>query len=172
MIYQKGPLVYLTTAKEFALDAFEIYALNYLLKPLEKERFFEVLDRVTRQLMERVRKTVSVKTKEGVRQLLLDDIVYTELVRRCCCYHLKDGSTVVANQQRVSFAEIMQPLLQDEMFCRCGASFVINLYYVKMVNKDRVQFRNDKELMLPKSAHGTVLAAWFDYWMRGAAGDE
>lgn len=165
---KKALIVYVTTSRDFAIDAYSVYAFNYLVKPLAKDKLYEVLEDAVKILSERQNKAVSVKTKNGVQQLLFDDIIYTELVDRCCCYYLKDGSVIVANQQRASFTDIMMPLLKDSRFCRCGASFVLNLYYVKSINKDCVTFRNGTELnSLPKNACSNVLSTWLDYWMEG-----
>ena len=164
----KGMIIYLTSSPEYALDSFDTNPYHYLVKPVEKKQMESVLNKVFYILAEKQNKAISVKTKDGVKRILLDDIVYIELVNRSSCYHLKDGQIVVGNQQRVSFTEMMLPLLKDERFCRCGASFVLNLHHVKVVNKDEVHFSNGKKLLsLPKSACVTVLSEWLDYWMKG-----
>ncbi len=165
---EKGMLVYLTTSKEFALDSFETNPYYYLVKPVKEEQFFSVFEKAFRILNDRQGKAISLKTKDGVKRILFDDIVYVELVNRSACYYLKDGQSVKGNQQRISFAEMMLPLLQDRRFCRCGASFVVNLYHVKGINKDEVHFLNGKKLFdLPKMACATVLTQWLDYWVEG-----
>ena len=164
----KGIIIYLTTSKEYALDSFDTNPYHYLVKPVDKMKMNTILDKVFYMLTEKKNKGISVKTKEGVKRICLDDIIYVELVNRNICYHLKDGQLVVGNQQRVSFTEMMLPILKDERFCRCGASFVLNLHYVKLVNKDEVHFSNGEELLtLPKSACAMVLSEWLDYWVEG-----
>lgn len=164
----RGIIIYLTISKEYALDSFETNPYHYLVKPVEQKKMDAVLDQVFYTLTEKQNKGISVKTKEGVKRIRLDDIIYIELVNRNICYHLKDGQIVVGNQQRMSFTEMMLPLLKDERFSKCGASFVLNLHYVKLVNKEEVHFSNGEELLsLPKSACATVLSEWLDYWMEG-----
>lgn len=165
---QRGLIIYLTTSKDFALDAYEVEPFHYLLKPVEKDKFFSVLDKAMAILTARRNRAISVKTKDGIRQIFFDDILYVEFAERCCHYYLKDGNVVVANQLRASFTDIMLPLLRDERFCRCGASFVLNLHYVQSVDKAAVWFRNtEKSVCLPKNAAATLLSAWLDYWMEG-----
>ena len=163
---KRGLILYLTTSKDFALDAYSAEPFHYLIKPVEKDRMFSVLDKATDILKERRGKAVSVKTKEGVQQLLFDDILYVAYEDRSCHYYLKDGTVVIANQLRASFTDIMLPLLKDDRFCKCGASFVLNLYYVQTVDKDAVRLRNKEEpVYLPKNAAALLLPAWLDYWM-------
>lgn len=42
---KRAIIIYLTTAKEFSLDAFSVNAFSYLVKPFEKENLFEELDK-------------------------------------------------------------------------------------------------------------------------------
>ncbi|HUF26218.1 MAG TPA: LytTR family DNA-binding domain-containing protein [Gemmatimonadaceae bacterium] len=42
------PVIFVTAYDEYALDAFEVHALDYLLKPVNRERFGEAIDRVVR----------------------------------------------------------------------------------------------------------------------------
>ena len=164
----KGMIIYLTTAKEYALDSFDTNPYHYLVKPVDKEKMDMILDKVFYILAEKKNKSISVKTKEGVKRICLDDIIYIELVNRNICYHLKEAETIVGTQQRKSFMEMMTPVLTDNRFCKCGASCVLNLHQVKLVNKTEVYFSNGQNLLsVPKSACTSVLSAWLDYWMEG-----
>ena len=40
----KGKIVFLTSSKEHALDAFDVDALQYMIKPIEEEKLFSVLN--------------------------------------------------------------------------------------------------------------------------------
>ena len=163
---KRGLIVYLTTSKDFALDAYSVQPFHYLIKPVEKDSLFAVLDKATAILKDRHTKAISVKTKNGTIQILFDSIVYVEFADRSCHYHLKDGSVVVGNQLHASFSESMSPLLKDDRFCRCGASFVLNLFYIAAVEKDYIRFRNtDKTLYLPRAASNSLMPIWLDYWM-------
>ena len=163
---KRGLIIYLTTSKDFALDAYSVQPFHYLIKPVEKDSLFAVLDKATAILKDRHTKAISVKTKDGTIQILFDSIVYVEFADRCCHYHLKDSNVVIGNQLHASFSESMSPLLKDGRFCRCGASFVLNLFYISAIEKELVRFRNsDKTLYLPRAASNTLMPLWLDYWM-------
>ncbi len=53
-------VVFVTAHDDYALRAFEVHALDYLLKPFSESRFHEVMQRVRRQMEHGVRETVSV----------------------------------------------------------------------------------------------------------------
>ena len=164
----RGLIIYLTTERDFALDAYCVHPFHYLIKPLQPHTLFAVLDKAMDILLGQRNRAVTVKTKDGVSRLLLDDILYVEFTDRCCRYHLSDGTDALTNQQRISFAEATLPLLKDDRFYRCGASFVVNLHHVKTVNKNQVHFRGQTApVYLPKNAGAQLLSAWLDYWMKG-----
>ncbi len=48
----RGRLIFLTTSREHALDAFGVEALQYLVKPITEEMLFSVLDRFLREINE------------------------------------------------------------------------------------------------------------------------
>jgi two-component system LytT family response regulator len=64
--------IFVTAYDQYALDAFEAHALDYLLKPIEEERFEEALDRARRQL-ERVEADALNEQLRGVLQEYADD---------------------------------------------------------------------------------------------------
>lgn len=73
-----GEIIYLTTSPDYAIDSYSVRAFFYLLKPIEEERLFEVLDAAFEKLNERRSKAVLVTTKDGPRRILLDQILYVE----------------------------------------------------------------------------------------------
>ena len=163
---RQGLIIYLTTSKDFALDAYSVQPFHYLIKPVSRENLFEVLDKAVPILTERVNKAVCVKSKRGSMRIMFDDIVYVEYIDRCCNFHLKNGDVIIATQQRTSFADSMKPILKDERFFRGGASFVLNLHYISAIDKDAVRFRHTSNtLYLPKAACSALTSAWFDYWI-------
>ena len=57
---KRGLIIYLTTSKDFALDAYSVQPFHYLIKPVEKECLFAVLDKATAILKDRHTKAISV----------------------------------------------------------------------------------------------------------------
>ena len=72
------PIVFLTTSTEYALEAYEVDAIQYLVKPLDGERFFRAMDSAIGQIRRMEESQVMIKVAGGVRQIKLDDIVYCE----------------------------------------------------------------------------------------------
>ena len=83
---RKGPFIIFTTAKtNYAIDAFELNVVDYLVKPVEPPRFIKAIDRV-KEAIESNKEQVEVKDKEFVfirdngvlKRIIADDILYFE----------------------------------------------------------------------------------------------
>lgn len=163
-----GEIIYLSTTDDYAVDSYNVSAFFYLLKPVEKQKLFTVLDRAVEKLERRRSRQKSpvivVNTSQGPRRIQLYDIRYVERTGRIMRYHCTDG--VVDSQTiRVSFKDMTAPLLADRHFCRCGASFVLNYQHVTGVSGQSALLDDGKALPLPRTAVAAFKSAWGRYWL-------
>lgn len=161
-----SPIVYLTTSPDYAVDSYLAQAFFYLLKPVEPDRLFTVLDQAAALLHKRRAASVQVKTKNDLRLLPLDGLLYTELIGRAVRYHLSGGETVDGVTLRGTFSREMEPLLADRRFVLCGSSFVVNLHYVTAVGKSELTVGGVR-VPLSRGLAAQVKQRWGDYWMEG-----
>ncbi len=83
---EKRPLIIFTTSnKEYAIEAFELNVVDYILKPVIPSRFIQAIDKAKEMLdsnKEEVNITddefIFVRDSNIVRKILLDDIFYVE----------------------------------------------------------------------------------------------
>jgi len=137
------PLFVLVTAYDhYAVEAFDEQALDYLLKPVDKERLAETVERARRALQESARpapppephqKThrsrILIKTNN--RNFIVDasDVVYATI---------NDGlitvvSTRLEGQSNYRTIEELQSNLDAETFWRVHRSFLVNINHIKEV---------------------------------------
>lgn len=159
-----GEIIYLTSSKEYAAESYNVRAFYYLLKPVKEERLFEVLDAATQKLKRRRSSAILVSTPGGQQRVLLERILYVERVGRSMRYVCVDD-TVDSQSIRVSFREMVAPLLADSRFCLCGASFVFNLEHVAGVNGQNALLDNGVTVPLPRTAATGFKLAWGQYWL-------
>lgn len=159
-----GEIVYLTSSNDFAADSYDVRAFFYLLKPVEQNKLFQVLDGAVEKLNRRRSSAVVVATADGSRRILLERIRYVERVGRCMRYYCTDGA-LDSQTIRVPFREAAAPLLADRRFCLCGASFVLNFQYVTGVQGQTALLDNGQTVALPRTAATDFKKAWGNYWL-------
>ena len=162
-----GKILYLTSNREYAIDAFKAKASGYLLKPVQKDELFAALDDVTSTIANRKEKSFIVKTGTGSIKLSFDSILYAELNNKVIIYHLICEDTVESVMIRTAFSSAIEELLRDERFVLCGSSIVVNLYYIAMAESDTLLFKDGSKLYIGRRAGREICSAWSDFWMNG-----
>ncbi|MZP30033.1 response regulator [Heliobacterium undosum] len=128
------PLIIFTTAYEqYALEAFGLRALDYLLKPVDEERLSESLQRARERLQELAPQTVpkapisNLLLEEGDKLVVVkpDRIFFAEKEERRVVIHCDRGRF----ETRLTMQEL-QDKLAGHPFVRCHRSFLVNLDFV------------------------------------------
>lgn len=161
----EGKIIYLTSSKEYALESFRVRAFDYILKPVEKAPLWEALDRAIAAVPEKKTKVLIVKTKDSNARIAYDNVLYAELKRRAVTYHLTNGTQVESTTLRTTFTGAVSKLLSDSCFVLCGASMVVNMHHVTMVENDAIVFTDDTRVFLGVKACRKLRADWNAYWI-------
>ncbi len=166
-----APIIYLSVSPEFALDSYSARAFYYLIKPVQPAQLYQVLDQAAATLEKQKSACITVKTKDGLRLLRLDSILYAELASRTVHYHLSTGEEVVSLTVRGSFRDEIAPLLASPGFILCGSSFAANLYYVTAAEKRFFLMAGGKQVPLARDLAVQARRQWASYWLDGAEED-
>lgn len=157
----QGSIVYLTTSPDYALQSYDTWPLQYLLKPVEPKRLHEALGRAA-ALQRQQAKAVLVRTRDGDRLIPLSTVLYAEKVGRrvryVCSEHVLESVSL-----RGPFREAVAPLLEDRRFALCCAGIAVNLAQVEMVGKEGATFANGASLPLTPTPCSALRAAWLRY---------
>ncbi len=127
-------IIYLSASPEFAMDAYEIHAARYMVKPPNKEQLFEALDFAMSQ-SQKVVPSFSIKTQGGgIAMIRHDQILYVELSSRKMIVHMIDGSEVTSIYLRDTFTEACDELIQTGNFVFTHKSYLVNMEYIREYN--------------------------------------
>ncbi len=157
----KGKLVFLTSSKEYALDAFEVDAMQYIVKPVSDDKFFVVLSNLLRDIEEERKKYVVLQIEGKLMKVLVNEIVYCEAQRKTQCLHLADG---IRYTLRTTMKEVYEMLSQYPEFVKVGVSFVINLEYIDSVNAKEVDMDTGEKIYLPRGTYKDLKEQYFDFY--------
>lgn len=155
-----GKIIFAGSAAEQAMTAYQVDANAFLLKPVQKEALFKVLDKVRNEIK---KSTIILKTPVGERRVHIDNLNYINIVKRCLCYHLRDGNLFDGQTLRGSFEKAITPLDQNPEFVFLAPSLLINLNQIKILNKDNLIFENDDVLYFPRKQYDFLRERWLTY---------
>lgn len=149
-------IIYITSSEDYALDAYGVRAVRYLLKPIDEGKFFEALDYALSYTKAKTEPTYMIKTKNGLLPMAYSKIEYIESVGRKLEVHLSDGKLLKTLYIRTSFEEEVQALIGHGNFLQTHKSFLVNLDYVKQLTTDNVIMNSGKQLPVSRAKAPTV----------------
>ncbi len=177
--HEETVLIFLTGIKEYVFDALDLYAFQYLLKPVDEKKFAEVLDRAGREAgRKKEKRELFIKT----RNLTLDqaDILYIEsrgkkveihTVRDCNQWTKFDRSQSM-DHNASSCIEIYASMEElsgqlGEGFYRCHRAYIVNMAYITEYGSDSIVLTNGDSVYLAKKKYGEFVKAYMWYLQNG-----
>ena len=158
-----GVIIYVTTSADFALEAYEVHASRYLLKPVDKERFFEAMDFAL--LYQNAEKNLlfPIKTKDGTVSVPYSKIEYIENYSRMLNVFLADGENIKSIFIRKSFDEEIKEIAGDRSFLRIHKSFLINMNHVKKLGRGNIIMESNRRIPVSKTRAAEVKRAYLQF---------
>lgn len=156
-------IIYITTEPGFALDAYSVNPLHYLLKPVDKGALFAALDLAAEKMDFGKEIAVTVKTRDGLRTLSADRVACCEYVRHTVIHTLVSGERVETVTISGSFVEHISPLLRDRRFIQPHAAFVVNMSRVERLNKDGFTLRGGAFVPVSGKQFAAVRSTYMNY---------
>ncbi|MGB5665701.1 MAG: LytTR family DNA-binding domain-containing protein [Maribacter sp.] len=126
MITAETQIIFTTAYSEYALEGFELNALDYLLKPITFERFLKAVNKAkftgTTKITE---ETITVKSGYDLHKLKYNEIRYIESDSEYVIYHTAD-KRIMSNQS----LKTLEKTLPSFIFMRVHRSYIINKNFV------------------------------------------
>lgn len=132
----KGKVIFQTAYNEYACRAFEINALDYLLKPITKERLKKVIDNLantsnddSEHINQRFRydDRIMIEQKKSIYFIKVENIICIKAVREYTSIFEKGGNEYVVLKSIGNW----QKELPDEHFARIHRNCIINFNYIE-----------------------------------------
>lgn len=153
-------IIFITGYEKYVYDAFDVGAFQYLLKPVDEQKFAEVFRRAAEQAAaytEQDKKVLMIQYGGTGKTIPLRDIYYMESQNHKIAVHMKDG--VPEYYARMSDLE---EELQGQ-FCRVHKGYLINLSYVDEYNKTEVTLTNGDKLLISKYKYEDFVKAYLRF---------
>lgn len=142
-------VIFVTAYQQYSLDAFRFSALDYLLKPvdpdllvqavnkaadvLDREKLALKIDSFLHNMQETTKgqKKIVLRTIDNIYVVPVNEIVYCEADQSYTTFHLHDRSRIVVTRSLSEFDELLAPY----QFVRIHQSFLVNVAFIKRLNK-------------------------------------
>ncbi len=153
-------LVFITGIKDYVFDALDLYAFQYLLKPIDEGKFAEVLERAVREAgRKKERRVLFVKS----RNLTLDqsEILYIESRGKKAEIH-----TV---RQTIEIYAAMDELVGQlgEEFYRCHRAYIVNMDCITEYDGESITLTGGDRVYLAKKKYGEFVKAYMWHLQNG-----
>ncbi|MCM1537797.1 MAG: LytTR family DNA-binding domain-containing protein [bacterium] len=157
----KGKIIFVTTSKEHALDAWGLEAAHYLIKPLTEELLFPTLDRFLTDTEEARKKYVLLRIDGKIRRIAVNEIVCCEAQGKTQYLHFTDGT---CSQLRITMTELYEMLAPCHEFARVGISYIVNLEHVESLSRQELQMDNGIKIYPPRGSYPLLRERYFSYY--------
>lgn len=155
-------LIFVTGVREYVFDALDLYAFQYLLKPINERKFLEVLDRAIKEAEKNTEKQeLFIKSKK----LTVDqaDILYIESVGKKAAIHLVGSSKII--EIYTSMDELEKEL--DKSFYRCHRSYIVNMSHIEEYSSDSITVMGGDKVYLTKKKYSEFKKAYMWHLQNG-----
>ena len=158
----KSHVIITTAYNQYALQALQLSAIDYLLKPIDLDGLIEAIDKVKDQLKVQKnqelyfslkenlfnnKKTLAIPKQSGLVFIQLNEIIYCEADGNYTVFYLKSGERHIVTRQ----LKYYDKLLVDFNFFRPNRSYLINFDHLRALNKGKKTYIimcDDKEILI------------------------
>lgn len=153
-------IVFITSLAQYAMQGYEVEAMDYVLKPADPERISRLMKKAKDKIEKRGSNAeIVVKTPSlGFRKILSRDLVYVRSDEHMLIYVLMQETIETWGSLKAISVN-----LPEHRFYRLGRSHLINLSFVKALQKDVLIMKNGDEIPFPKSGRSKFLKAMDDF---------
>ncbi|MFN3907993.1 MAG: LytR/AlgR family response regulator transcription factor [Flavobacterium sp.] len=137
-------IIFTTAYNQYAIEGYQVMAIDYLLKPINPEKLKIAIDRACKmqkidfekisQLQNKANNTTKIAFPDGNQVVLIDpnEIVYLKADNSYTQINLASGKKMITSRFLKNFEESLQ---YNSDFFRCHKSYIINTQYLESFSK-------------------------------------
>ena len=141
-------IVFITGYSDYIAEGYEVAALHYLMKPVNREKLLTVLDRALEKRKQEER-CLNLEAYGEMVRIPFYKIRYLDVHQNYVTVHTKAAYTV-----KRTLGDFEKEL--DDRFCRVGRAMILNLKYIQRVTKTEVRLSDGTVLPLPRGAYESL----------------
>lgn len=153
------PLVFVTSLAQYAVEGYQVDAIDFMVKPISYEDFSARMDRVMRRVARSSGRTLTAANRRETRVFEPSDLILVESRNHDLIYHLVDGEQFKARGRLSAFEE----QVAGSTFARTSKSVVVNLAHIRRVSGDEIEMDDGESTWIGRSYRKPALDALAKY---------
>ncbi len=150
-------LVFVTFLAKYAINGYEVGALDYVLKPVNYHTFKIKIERAIGSCASKAREEAVLPTTGGAARIELYKLNYIEVSDHEIIYHTSGGEMRAYGTMRA-----IEKLLPEKQFCKCNRCYLVNLRNVTRIEGNTVCVGGD-ELVISRPRKQAFIDALHEY---------
>lgn len=154
-------IIFTTAYSQYAADAFNLNAIDYLVKPFDFVRFMKACQKAMDTLSKEEADTpyLFVKDSYDLVRIVLADLLYVQSEGNYLTFKEKDKKTVT----RMTMTEALE-LLPSKNFMRVNKSYVVNLNHIQKIERHQVSVAEKEFVPIAANYHSELMEALKQIW--------
>ncbi len=155
-------IVFVTSSKEFAVEAFSVNAVHYLVKPFSYAQFAEAMTRII-QMFKTEPKKISINgAGESVTMVPVSDIIYIESVGRCRYVHTPAGEFAETRRTLAQFSQELEKI-SPKQFISPYRGYIVNLVAVRTITAKHILLKDGTKVLIKPGDFRALKKTLFEY---------
>ena len=125
-------IIFISSSNEHYPEAYDVFAFNYILKPLNREKLNRILDQVLMDIAKACRQQITFSYKAITYRVFCRDIQYIESRDKIILFYMENKSIL---RTYAKMADILKQL-PGEVFIRCHQSFAVNVFHAAEIGEN------------------------------------
>ena len=152
-------IIFLTTLTQYGLEGYKYQAANYIIKPMKYVRLKAEMNQWLKKHRRFDTPSLVIANDTGRYKVFLKSLRYVETFNRNLLLHTEQENIICYKSMKE-----MEQELQDKGFIRCHTSYIVNLFYVKGVNKLEIELITGEVLPISQPKRKAFMEKLAEYW--------
>lgn len=160
---ERAKLLFLTTSREYGIEAIGVKASGYLIKPIQEQAFFDAVLSCIEELAPENNPSFVVKTKLGLTRVQISELMMIESFDHIRELTLRSGDRL---ETTAKLSELDGLLRNASCFISPHRAYIVNMEYVRGINNNSILMTDGRQVPVSKKMYADIKSAYLEYMMR------
>ena len=144
-------IIFTTGIADYMQEGYEVEALHYLLKPLQKEKVWQCLEKCRARLVKK-QSCILLPAQEGLIRVDADSVLCAEAMGHCCILTCTQETFEI----RIGIRELQQKLSEYGEFPFCHRSYLVNIRKISKITRTDIYLEGGTMIPVSRRMYDAV----------------